>query len=474
MRSSKFIRALRSLDADGLAALDRHVDRKIRPSTRLAALFRFVRPHHPDYPSAHLRKEAVFRHLYPGEAYDDMKMRNLLRRGYAVVRDVVRDTTDAAPAASDDVRMLAHALRHGDERLYRTTRRAVRDRMESSPRRDEDHFLQLHRIEVLEREHIARVAQTRGRYREAEAHGAMSALDVFFILSKLKQACARLNFQQVFERDGDEVFEQAVLRAIDDHPDVLDHPAVAIYHAIYRTLTDPDDEAHFHQLKDAIGTHHAIFRPDEARDVFIFVQNYCIRRINAGRSDFLSTLLDVYELGLSTGLIYRDDELSPWDFKNIVTLGLRLGRHDWTRTFIDAQAPRLPDDERSNALTYNTANLHFHTGEHTACIQALLTVEYNDVFYQLGAKTLLLKSYYELDAFDPLTALSESFRTLLRRKKDISDQSKHLYLNFLKILGRLISSHLDRSRLKAIDSAIDETSPLADRAWLKAKVAELL
>ena len=74
----------------------------------------------------------------------------------------------------------------------------------------------------------------------------------------------------------------------------------------------------------------------------------------------------------------------------------------------------------------------------------------------------------------PLSALLESFRTLLRRKKDISDQSKRLYLNFLKILGRLISSHLDRSRLEAIDRAIDETSPLADRAWLKAKVAELL
>jgi hypothetical protein len=52
-------------------------------------------------------------------------------------------------------------------------------------------------------------------------------------------------------------------------------------------------------------------------------------------------------------------------------------------------------------------------------LHLLGTVEYDDVFYQLDAKTTLMKTYFELDEFQPLQSLKESFRILLSRKKGI-------------------------------------------------------
>ena len=139
--------------------------------------------------------------------------------------------------------------------------------------------------------------------------------------------------------------------------------------------------------------------------------------------------------------------------------------------------------QKKHTLTVPKGKMHIPTilpifillqKNYNKAIQLLLSVEYNDVFYQLGSKTILLKSYYELDEYDAMTSLMDSFRILLQRKKDISKNNKQLYLNFIIILKKLIAKTADKTKMKTLQEKIAKTSPLADRKWLNEKVNELL
>ena len=51
----------------------------------------------------------------------------------------------------------------------------------------------------------------------------------------------------------------------------------------------------------------------------------------------------------------------------------------------------------------------------------LLKVEFNDVYYHLDSKSLLMKVYFELDEYDAFSSLVDAFKIYLRRNQTISE-----------------------------------------------------
>jgi hypothetical protein len=97
------------------------------------------------------------------------------------------------------------------------------------------------------------------------------------------------------------------------------------------------------------------------------------------------------------------------------------------------------------------------------------------VFYQLDAKTTLMKTYFELDEFQPLQSLKESFRILLSRKKGISETQRLLYGNFIKLCLKLYRIDVkDNKKVNALKKEIETTSNVADMGWIKEKLLELV
>jgi len=104
----------------------------------------------------------------------------------------------------------------------------------------------------------------------------------------------------------------------------------------------------------------------------------------------------------------------------------------------------------------------------------LQEVQYNDIFYQLDAKTTLLKTYYELGEWQPLYSLKDSFRILLRRKRLITPQQKANYLNLLNFSMRVFRIDVkDTFKLKKLKQEIMAANNVADKSWLVEKIVEI-
>jgi hypothetical protein len=196
--------------------------------------------------------------------------------------------------------------------------------------------------------------------------------------------------------------------------------------------------------------------------------------INYGKVGYQRYLFELYERSLPLGLMLKQGEISPWDFKNIVTVALRVGENKWVLQFINRYKNLIPPAERENAYTFNLARYYFFEKKFDKVLPLLQDVKYSDIFYQLDSKTTLMKTYFELGEYLPLMALKESFRILLRRKKVISEQNRVNYMNFIRITMKLYRVDVkDKKKLAALKLTIENSINVADKGWLLEKAQQL-
>jgi hypothetical protein len=165
---------------------------------------------------------------------------------------------------------------------------------------------------------------------------------------------------------------------------------------------------------------------------------------------------------------------SQWEFKNIVSISLRLGETEWCRSFIPGFVSHLDPAERDNALAYNTAYFLFSIKEYKKAIRKLQEVELNDVFYQLDARTIILKCYYELDDQESFFYHASAFRLFLLRNRSVSEYQKNIYRNLIRFLSAILRAGVNLGKLQKIAAEIEREKNVADLNWLRQKVQELM
>ena len=83
-----------------------------------------------------------------------------------------------------------------------------------------------------------------------------------------------------------------------------------------------------------------------------------------------------------------------------------------------------------------------------------------------SAKTIAMKIYFEIDAFDLLYSHLEAMKKFINRKEIIAYHKKN-YLNTIKFTKKLLELPLsDRSVKKQLKNEIEATASIAEKNWL--------
>ena len=203
-------------------------------------------------------------------------------------------------------------------------------------------------------------------------------------------------------------------------------------------------------------------------------KNYCIIKINKGDTSYNKELFEFYKIILENRIIFKDGQLTQWDYKNIVTLGLRLGEFDWTEWFMGNYKSSLAAHYRENVWSFNMANFMFHKQDYDRTLELLQEVEFTDVYYHLDSKTLLLKTYYALEEWDSLQSLIDSLKVYLKRNKLVPQYQRTVYGNLFLYSNRLIRYRRGRKMdLDQLAKDIEETREIANINWLRDAVDAL-
>lgn len=427
-----------------------------------------------------LDRQRTFEFLFPNEEFQEQKLADLmsylvrLAEQFLSYQHYERDTFD------QQTRLLQELAARDLHKSFQSTQRTLRRDQDKRHHRDEDFYISEYEYWDISDKYFMRQQK---RTQDESLQQKVDALDLFYLTSKLKNACEMVNRQHVISQSYHFWLTDEVLGYLKHHIDEYEaHPAIVVYYHILLTLTEPEDEAHFHKLKDVLAKNIDRFEREETRYMYLYVQNYIIHRINKGQQDYLPELFGLYKWLLETGIILEGNYLSQWDYKNIVSAGYRMEEYEWTEHFINTYKDYLRPEEQANAYSYNLAMLYYFKKEHKSALKVLQQVEFTDVYYALGARNILLKTYYDLRDYDPLFSLLDSFSVYLKRNKDVSTYQQKIHLNFIKLLRKLtnLTSRADAGGPAAILDQIDnlmarieENKEVANYAWLHKKAEAL-
>ena len=373
-------------------------------------------------------------------------------------------------SATQSALLLSELRERGLDKAFQQHYRKATTSLETKQTRDPNYFRERLRLEEALFQHSTRAG---GRSTADILQRVVHTMDTAYRTTRLKYSCELLNRQNVLSDETALPTADAFVASLKP-AEIASEPTLAAYYHIYHTLAEGPQETHFKQLKAVLQEHPTRFSDRELRDIYVFAQNFCIRQINMGHTQYLQELYDTYRVLLEKGLLLDSGTLAQFHFKNIVTVALRLGEYDWVEQFIAQNSRHVEQALRKNAENYNLASLHFARKAYGKARRLLLEVEFTDVYYHLDSKALLLKTYYELDEVEPLISLVATFRTYLRRNRKISDYQRKTYLNMVKFVLKLVRVKLgSRKPLAEIEAEMRAVKQIADLTWLQAKTLEL-
>jgi hypothetical protein len=298
-------------------------------------------------------------------------------------------------------------------------------------------------------------------------------LDRFYLAEKLRYYCTVLNHQHLAALNYQILFIEEIIEHVEKH-DYSDVPPIVLYYQILLTYKYPENKAHYDRLKQLIEDHIHLFPESEAKEIIDAALNYGIKRMNAGEEEYVREVFNLYNKSLENKLLMIRGQITPWSFKNVITIALRLREFDWVESFIHDYSQLLDERYRDNAITFNLAQLYFYRKEYQKVIQQLNQVEYDDMTYNLNSKTLLMASYYELDEIEALGSLLDTFRVYLNRNKELPATRRKHYLNTISIVRKLSRiTNGDSKQIEKLTTEVETTQGVVSKNWILEKLAAL-
>lgn len=422
-------------------------------------------------------KPGIWQKVFPKQAYNEAQLHNLLSDLLQLLYDFLayqKYESDAHLSRELLIEALLERERFKDVAYHLRRQRQL---LEKSPHHSFDYFLS---YAQLEQQTDTFQLSLQKRFFTAHLQAESDHLDVYYLCNKLRIACDMANRNSIIEASYDCQHLDDLLRW---SVDGAQYPAVRVYKQALLMLSQRNDEAHYHHFRDTLAQNIGIFPASELRTLFTYALNYCIQKINIGKSQYYQEAFGLYKNMLESGTLLINQVLSPWAYKNIITAGIRLKEFDWTAQFIQTYQAFLPDKDRDNALAYNLAAFYYAQKDYKKALLQLQDVEFTDPSYYLGAKFIQLKSFYELGEYEAYFSMIEAFRKYVDRSSTLSNYRKKTLKRFLLMAKKAGLLYVEKSTLKAADllaklanleRQLEASEEVANKDWLQEMLRRLM
>ena len=414
-------------------------------------------------------KEQFWTKLFPNEPYDDMRFRKLNSDLLRLVEGFLAQQIYEENPLHKATYLIEAVGKMKLEKLYNSTMKTARRLSDLQLYKPGSYYFYQY---LIEKNYYQLKQSTLDRSGKSNVEDIINNLDRFYLSEKMRYYLETKMRETVLSHEYKILFIDEILSHLQKYS-YDEIPPISVFYQLFLTLNNAEDESHFFKLKKIIRKNIELFPLEEAKEIYTLAINYCIKKINKGKRSFLEEFLELNEDMLKRDIL-EEGELSPWKFRNIVTVALRTGQYEWTENFIEVYKNKLAPEYRDNAVTFNTAVLLFYQEKYEKVIAKLQFVEYDDFTYNLNSKAMLLQSYFELDEQEPLYSLMESFRTFLSRKKNIPADRKKSFsdlIRFVKKLSKILPG--DQKAITKLKTEVNTTKGIASEKWLHEKIAEL-
>lgn len=414
-----------------------------------------------------LEKEQAWKHIFPGQLYDDAYMRQVMYFLLKAIEEHLVFTYYTSDGIRHQLALSRIYRRRKLDKAYKQAHRLGWEILHKQPLRNDFYLLNKYFFEQIEHEHRMDISQSA----PVNLQETANALEKWFVEERLRISKDMLANQSIYRQMNYNHGLLDVVLSYVDEKNMLQEPAIAVYYYAYMAFTNPNEESYFDELEHRIHSQVEYFNRLEVRTLYLAALNYCVPKINQGSLDFARRAFKLYKRGIETNILLENETLSRYTFLNTVSSALKVGEFDWAEQFIERYQHVLEEKQRKGTVNFSLSRLYFEKGDYDKAQRFLVEFEYDDMLQNIIAKNMLLRIYYEQDELDAFESLLESLRIYLQRKEALDSTRKTAYKNMISLMKKLLHLNIySRPQKEKFRELVLQTNPLAERDWLLKQV----
>jgi len=435
-------------------------------------LFEILKPYYPNFSDEYISKEHIYSQLFPDQPYEDSQLRTLRKYLLRLILTFLAIQRFQEDTIMSQIYLLDDLIIRDVHTLFHKQLRETKNLLKKEKAHDEYYLLKNFLTEryVLEYQFIYNKREKSPDLKDAHQH-----LDYYYLAAKLELICSELNNNLVVRKGTTDTFlSEQIFEYLDKHISSFPLLIQAYFYAA-TFLKNPETASQaYEQFKTVIEAKDHTFAQHDHTQLYLYAIGYANFHYRAGKQEYLKELFSIYQAMLHRDLLFEGSFFPVHNYKNLVTLGLRLEEYKWTENFIHTYKEFVPEQYREGIFKYNLAHLYFYQKKYGEALRLLQEVEFLDTFYQLGCKMLQLKIYYELCDTESFFSLAKTFQTHISRQKDIPDSRQEAYQHFVGELRKIFRIKIqEKANLQEIRKHLSEIHPIIEKEWLQKKVDEL-
>jgi hypothetical protein len=480
LENTKLISLLKSFTPEEQKEFQKFVDSPFYNNEKsVSRFYKLLRKSAPEFNPGNIKREKLYRKLYPEKSYNDVVMRNIISRTLKLAEDYVTITKFQQ---EKDYRALVkmRSLSNRDQAfLFEKARREAEKIIKENPYRDEGYYYSRMIYEDEVRRFTQRMSNSifvvKDNIQKIADNGvyfaATSLLTLYAIMTNQKKHIMEINF--------DFGLMNKILEYYESNPGFFENvPYAALYYNSIK-LFITEDEKYFQKVHEIALKNYDSLKDVHRKNAYVVLVNYCTARINKGDMHYLRIKFDLYKEIIENRAHYEGLNFISHVFYNRVAFtAINIGETEWAMQFIEKYRKELNGEHKENS--YYLAMTEFHTKieNYDTALEYLSKVRHSDHLYKREVYGLSLKIFYSADMIESFHAEIENFRNFLKSNKMVSPEKKKLGLNFISLIKGLFNLKYkknfgDKYDIFELRKKILENKFVIDKFWLLEKLSDL-
>ncbi|MEM7370550.1 MAG: hypothetical protein AAF587_18205 [Bacteroidota bacterium] len=435
-------------------------------------LFEVLAAAYPDFPPEKIEAQTIFYQLFPDTPYKDEVLRTLRKYLLNHLKNFITYLAWQEDTHSPNLFLLEALSNRGREEDFVKEFNKSKKKLKTIKQLDSSSFFQQY---YLDKVWITHELMFRKRKQLPDMKSPSVSLDHFYLNEKLQLYASALGSSNVLATELSHFFfKEEILAIVQENLDRFPLLIQANYLAVTFLENEQTSADNFGRFRQILSEHTDAFSIQDLGNLYIYAINFANRQYLHGKKAFLSQMFELYKEMLDLDLLFDGKSFPAMNYKNLTTLGLRLGELTWTEQFLESYKDKLKEESRQDSYHYNLAHLRLYQQQYSEALKLLQTVSFLDAFYQMDAKLLQLKIYYEMGEVEMFFTLNKTFQTHISRQKNIPQARRQAYLNFARLTKSLFRIRIDeKSNLKEVVAKVETMVPLIEKEWLKIEMEKL-
>ncbi|MBX7044274.1 MAG: hypothetical protein K1X86_00430 [Ignavibacteria bacterium] len=449
-------------------------------------LFDLISKHSPEYTSSALKKENIYKKIFPGKKYNEQTLRSRMSELSALIKTFMIEVNFKEDIFYQKKKYTKELVKRRKFDLAERSISETDEFLKNSHQNKEIsdlNFLYSKRVNVDNY-----ISLMHAKDCNIEAMEKASEQGEFLIHNFLLEVLACNSDVICYEIETKKKFEDSYVKSFFEKFDFEGYinllkeknyrfyPIIAVYYYGNLAQNHPESERYFYELKNLVYKYHNQFSKTELSNYWVMLSNSAYTNFIKYGTKFKLEGHEVNKFFIDNNLYDENNPFSISGYQNIAVNALNVGDLDWGEEFLGKFKNNFLPELIDSRYHYCKAIFLFEKKKFEDAIENLSKVKFTDWNIKLEIRLNYLKNYYELSMSEQVFSLIDSFKHFDSNNPDIAPEYMDEKIkNTIRYISKISNAKFGGKQLDyAAYKEMEDTRNVLYKKWILEKMKELI